>query len=301
MAEEKNNEMKDLDEAVETKVETSEKEEVSTDIQDPVEKEQPGESQADMATEEDATSSKDARESADTESSDEPVKEVKSNKTLLIGGAIAVAVAIALYVIFGGSMMATTKVSSNEAAAAIVNGVVVSEEELKTQIADVESFYAAQGQPLTEEIRSELRAEALEALIGQELILQQAQVDGYAATDEDAEAMYNSEVVSYYGSDEAVIAALTTAGATKEQLLDDLAKRITINNFIDNNIDIESIVISDEEAQEVYDVTAADFPDVPPFEEVVEEIKSQLQQQAITDEIMALVDTLKATADIEIQ
>jgi hypothetical protein len=214
---------------------------------------------------------------------------------------IALAILVAAVLLFSGKAPVSddTQVVS---VLATVNGVEIPVERVDAQLQQVEEMYQLQGQVMTDEVRDQMRGETLEAVIGQELIAQEAAKLGLTASDEDVQAMYETDVLSFYESEEAVVATLSEAGVTKDQLLEDIRQQLTLRAFIDVNIDEDGIEITDEEARGVYDDTAARVgaETLPPFDDVIEEIKASMREEQVTQQLIALVNQLRSEADVQI-
>ncbi len=159
--------------------------------------------------------------------------------------------------------------------------------------------------------QDQLKEQALELMINSELLVTEAQEQGFDASDEDVEN-YLSDMADANGLDSAdeLMEELEGQGLSEERIRDDLHNQVLIDQVV-QTLDTEEP--SDEELQEMYDAQVAQLEsmneqldeeqaqETPEFEE----LKPQLAEQAKRDQenvaITALLEDLRDDAEIEIK
>ena len=183
-------------------------------------------------------------------------------------------------------------------AVAVVNGEEVSRaefERLQTQIATQQGVDVAS---TTEDVKSKIKAQALDSLIAQTLLRQAAKAAGITASSTGVESQLAAVKVQL-GSQDAYDQALAEQGMTEESLRTRINSDFIIQAYLERELHLSTITVSDEEVKAVYDAAAAQQT-VPPFEEV----KDQVKQAALSQKQQALVEahvaTLRSAGDVKV-
>lgn len=213
-------------------------------------------------------------------------KKVKiSKKNFYVGTSIVLAVALlivaSLVVNLGGS-------SDSSAVIATVNG----ENIMQGEVEQIKQAAAQQGQQLDNE-------SALEQVINQRLILQEAQNSGYVVSVEEAESDIEMQLSQQGRTLEDVKSELSTQGESYDEVIKNYAEQLSIQNYIDAEVEVPE-VISDE-AMQFYEQNKAQLGqggEAPAFEEVEGQIVSYLESQKQQQEISALLQELRSSANI---
>ncbi len=157
---------------------------------------------------------------------------------------------------------------------------------------DVES---EQGQMLVEQIETQ----ALEQLINQTLLYQEAKANDLEVDTEDAQADLN-ELKQGYESEEAFASALETHLFTEDEFLTLLQTDLSITAYLEATLD--DITVSEEEKLAYYVKYIEQIEeeeDIPAYVDVEENIEAQLAGEAEQEQITLLLEDLKASSDIE--
>lgn len=157
---------------------------------------------------------------------------------------------------------------------------------------DVES---EQGQIFVEQIE----VQALEQLINQTLLYQEAKANDFEVDIEAAQADL-TELKQGYQSEEAFATALENNLFTEDELLNLLQIELSITAYLDATLD--EVTVTEEEKIAYYDdyVEQADEEEeIPPYEDVEENIEAQLISEGEQAQISTLIEDLKAASDIE--
>lgn len=176
-------------------------------------------------------------------------------------------------------------------AAARVNGedITMAEvEEYEGQIAVSQGFDIAS---LGEDDRAALQEQALDTLISRLLVKQAAAEAGITAADADVDGQLES-IKSQFESNAAYQEALSQEGLTESSLRSRIAADIVIQSYIEQTLDLDSIMATEEEIEAEYDLAASQNEGFPELSEVRDQIESSIiqekQQQMITQHIQGL-------------
>ncbi|NYJ16356.1 SurA N-terminal domain-containing protein [Nesterenkonia sandarakina] len=158
--------------------------------------------------------------------------------------------------------------------------------------------------------QDQLKEQTLESMIGNELLLQDAEDEGYEASSEEIEAIISdaAENVGMESSEE-FIEAYEDQGMDEEQLRQDAESQVLINQVLD---DLEVPEPSEDELRELYDEAVAaqeDAPspegaegaeeaEMPSFEEARDDLETQATDEARNEAAVAHVDDLRSDAEV---
>lgn len=178
--------------------------------------------------------------------------------------------------------------------------------------------YEAQFQQLTmqaamagqEPDQEQLKEQALEMMINSELLVDEAEEQGFSASDEDVdEYLADMAEANQVESSDALMEELEAQGLSEERIREDLHSQVMIDQVVDT-LDVEEP--SEEELQEMYDAQVEQLEamneqveedqaqEAPSFEELEPELEQQVTQQNENEAIATLLDDLRADAEIEI-
>lgn len=182
-----------------------------------------------------------------------------------------------------------------------VNGEKVEREEFVTSYESQLQQAAMSQQTTGEEIDQDaLKQQVVEQLVGNRLLTQAADQAGIEATDEDVQATLDG-IAAQNGlqSADEVIAALGEQGISEDEVRADAASQFQVNAYIEAEADIEEP--TEDELREQYDAIVeqmesqggegASQAEIPPFEDV----RDQLAQQATSEQQSAAVDGIVST------
>jgi hypothetical protein len=192
---------------------------------------------------------------------------------------------------------------------AVVNGKKVSGEEYNAALATSQNQYQQMGQdPTSKEAAKQVKQQTIDNLVGQTLLLQEAENKGYKATDEEVDKKFK-ETKKQFKTDKQFKAALKDAGLTQSQLKSELADSIKYQQYVDK--DIQTPEVTDKEIQDYYDQVAKqsqsqasgskEQSQMPKLEDVKPQIKQQLEQQTKQEALEKKVEELKKNAKVEVK
>lgn len=215
--------------------------------------------------------------------------------TLIIIGIIIVAAGIVAFVLWNG-FPAGQKAGD---LVARVNGEDISREDFDVQFAQAEQLFLQQGaDPSNPQLVEQLQAQVLDQMIAGILIRQEAEKAGLAVDESQVETEI-SAIIQNVGGREAFDQEIANANLSEEELRGNIRERFLVNQYINSQIPEGEIIATDEEMRALYDEVSAQ-QELPPFEEVEEEIRAEIIRQKIDERIGALIASLHASAEVEI-
>jgi peptidyl-prolyl cis-trans isomerase C len=128
---------------------------------------------------------------------------------------------------------------------ATVNGASISQARLDRELSRQEQQLLMQGLAVEESQRPAFRREVLDRLINQELILQESIRLGYTAAPEDLEAQIEA-IRGQFPDQESFLQSLAQWSFTEESLKEEIARGLTIQAFIDREINAQISITPDE-------------------------------------------------------
>ncbi|AXK45663.1 SurA N-terminal domain-containing protein [Brachybacterium saurashtrense] len=166
---------------------------------------------------------------------------------------------------------------------------------------------AAQQQTTGEEVdQAALKEQVANQLVDNRLLQQGAEDAGVEASDEDIDAMLEQIAQQNgLGSADEVVSALEQQGMSEEQVREDAATQVELTTFIEQEADVQEP--SDEELKEQYDAmleqqeeAGGDTSQVPPFEEVRDQLAQQAVSQQQNEAAASLAQELRESGDVTI-
>lgn len=148
-----------------------------------------------------------------------------------------------------------------------------------------------------------LQREIAENIVSVELLEREAERQGITATDADVDRLAETLAAqNQLGSVDELFELLAQQGLSEEQARGELASQATIDAVI--SAEVGDLTFTDEELRELYDAVIAQQEasgaesdqEIPPFEEV----RDQLEQQAAASEQSAAVEELVASLRSEV-
>ncbi|MEB1808892.1 MAG: SurA N-terminal domain-containing protein [Bacillaceae bacterium] len=190
---------------------------------------------------------------------------------------------------------------------ASVNGKDISKEDFESVYVNQFMQAAMQAQMFGEEVnQSELKEQMIESMIAQELLKQEADKAGHEASEEDITNTLEDLAAQYgVGTSDEFLAALEEQGMEREEVMSELALQVKVDKLIAS--ETGEIEPTEAELKEFYELAVAqqaqmggEDVEIPPFEELKEEIEKQVKLQKQTEVAQALVGKLREEADVTI-
>ncbi|SDM49266.1 SurA N-terminal domain-containing protein [Fictibacillus solisalsi] len=156
--------------------------------------------------------------------------------------------------------------------------------------------------PSSKEAAKQIKDQTVESLIGQSLILQDAEKKGYKASDKEVNDQL-SQTKKQYKDEKKFAAALKQANLSESDLKGQIADGIASQKYIEKEVPADKV--SDKEIQDYYNKYAKQSTGkdqkAPKLEEVKPQIKQQLEQQKQQEKLVKKVQDLKKNAKIDVK
>ena len=199
------------------------------------------------------------------------------------------AVIVAAAVLTAALVLATTAAPGSEVVARVNGEAITAGDVTKLRVKAYESYQMQ----ISEE-------EALEQLIAETVLYQEAEQQGYAPTMDEAEQELEARVASSGRTMEDFKADLAAkSGFSYEEYLQYFQGQLAINSYLDDAVQVPEV--TDLEARVFYENYKQQSPEaeLPPFEQLKSQIMALLEQQKRQEATSLLIEELKEKADIE--
>lgn len=198
------------------------------------------------------------------------------------------AVIVAAAVLTAALVLATIAAPGSEVVARVNGEAITAGDVTKLRVKVYESYKMQ----MSEE-------EALEQLIAETVLYQEADEQGYAPTMDEAEQELEARVASSGRTMEDFEADLAKSGFSYEEYLQDFQRQLAINSYLDDAVQVPEV--TELEARVFYENYKQQSPEaeLPPFEQLKSQILALLEQQKQQEATSLLIEELKEKADIE--
>lgn len=222
---------------------------------------------------------------------------------------IFVIVIVAVGVVFGTDLVKTPSLNitnngdpqneqqqneNNGETAATVNGEKISQSQLEARMMQTQQSLGTS----TDVSEEEMQTQALNSLINEALIMQEAENQGVTVSDEEVNNSYQT-IEDRFDDESQFQQTLDEQGLTKEDLKENIRRELMTQKYLQNNINQEEVSVADEEIQQTYDQLSSQREGVPPLEEIKPQLKQQLQSQKQNQLIQQLIEQLRNNTDIQ--
>ncbi|WP_158736418.1 SurA N-terminal domain-containing protein [Alteribacillus sp. YIM 98480] len=188
-----------------------------------------------------------------------------------------------------------------------VNGEEISKDEFESVYVSTLNTYAMQGMNIEEqddggEMKQQIQEQTVEQLIGQELLVQEANNRELSASQDEVEAELSS-LKERFGSDEEFQQALESENLSEDDLQSDIEKQVKVEKLVED--EAGEIEVSEDELREMYEQMSQaqdgeEGEDSPSFEEMKPQLEEQMVQQKEGEEIQKLVEELRESGDVTV-
>ena len=146
---------------------------------------------------------------------------------------------------------------ASDGKAAVVNGTVITQEDLDRELGVVQQRLLSDGKVLNESQVLETKKRVLEGLINVELLHQEAQMQGPKVSDEAINKQLDT-VKSRFPSEDEFKSSLTKMNLNEAELITQIKRALTVQQFIDKKF-VQTVTVSDKETRAYYDANQAAF------------------------------------------
>lgn len=148
----------------------------------------------------------------------------------------------------------------------------------------------------------QIQQQAIQSLISQNVMLQEAEDQGIEVTDEEIEQNIEG-LTEQFGGEEGLQTAMEAEGLDDDSLRGFLRENLMIENLMSQNLNMNDIEVTEEEKEEYYAQLEEQWEEQEqesvPYEEVEEQIAQQLQQQKQQELQMNYLEELIDDSEIE--
>lgn len=205
-------------------------------------------------------------------------------------------IAVAIIVIAGGVAwyIVSGSGSAGGKTVATVNGTPITQ----MQLSQEEARIATQSGVATSSA-SQFQSQALNALIGTELLKQAAAKAGVVASSTAINAQL-SKTKAQFSSTQAYQQALAAQGLTEAQLRSQIADSITISTFLNQQLNLSQATATPAQIQQLYNQQAALSTSTPPLAQVRSQIAQYIVQQQQQQMVSSYVSKLRSSANVKV-
>ncbi len=196
--------------------------------------------------------------------------------------------------------IANTSVSP-DTVRATVNGEEIIQATINNRLGEASQVLTSQGVDINDpNIRAQMETQIIEDTISYVLLKQGATKAGITVDPSALEEAFQG-FVTQAGGEEQLSSQLQQAGLTEEEFKLRLTEQLTIDSYLNNNIDISEITITDKEITSAYDLAVANAGEgnPPPLADVRNQVEQQILGQKRQKLIATFTDTLRENAVIE--
>ncbi len=185
-------------------------------------------------------------------------------------------------------------------AVAVINGEKITKSDLDSRIDKMKEIFKLQGANLADEkTLGEIKKQTLNDMINEKILLQNAKKSGFTVSDADVQISFD-QLVAKFKTKEDFQKELTLGKLTEKEVKENIANQITLNKYIEQNIDVKNLNATDEEINNLYKKYAAQQKNIPKLEDIKTQLAAEIKQQKSKAMILELIDKLKKDADIKI-
>jgi len=186
---------------------------------------------------------------------------------------------------------------------AIVNDKEILGSYYNSTLASAQGQMQQMGQdPTSKEAAEQVKKQTINSLVGQTLLLQEADKKGYKVSEADIKKQLD-ETKKQFKTKKEFEAALKKSGMDMKILETQIADDIKLKQYVEKEVPVGEI--TDEEIQKTYDQYAeqgkSTGQEAPKLEEVKPQIEQSLQQQKQQEKLVQQVEELKKNAKIDIK
>lgn len=198
------------------------------------------------------------------------------------------------------SLIEETDVGDGTGPIAKVNDAEISRVDYQNTVKELSLSLLQQGYTTTDStVATQIRQQAISILVNTELLVQDAKAKGIVVTDAEVAAEYQS-IIKDMGSEEVLQLTLKDMNLTEADLMEDIWNQLAVDSNVESNTTINEQVVTDAEVQTYYDNVSANNTDIPPLENIKDDLKEQLLQQKKQQVVSDFIQELRAKATIEI-
>lgn len=148
------------------------------------------------------------------------------------------------------------------------------------------------------DIAKQAKKQTIDSLVGEKLILQDAQAKGFTASKKEVQGQYD-KMAKKYGGNKKLQSLLKAHNMSLDVLKKNISHQIVVNKYVDKEIGQANV--TDKEIEQFYNQYSKGQKNAPELSKIKPQIKQQLQQQKQSKAIAKVVDKLKNEGKVDIK
>lgn len=228
-------------------------------------------------------------------------KKSGKKKFIAITIALLVVVGVGSYFLPGNfNIWKKLNLSADGSTVAVINGEKITKMDLDARIEQLKEANQLQGVDLSDEKAiAEIKKQMLNDMISEKILLQNATKGRISASEADVQSAYD-QLIANFKTKEDFEKELSSRKLTEKEVKEGLAKQMTLNKYIEQNIDLKNISATDEEIKTLYSNYSSKQENMPKLEEIKAQLENEVKQQKSRAMVLDFVEKLKKEADIKI-
>ena len=206
---------------------------------------------------------------------------------------------LGLLLLIGGAGYWAVTSGVSEEFVAKVNGEGIEKRLFDVRFAQLRANYETQGIAFADEDTIQLREQILEDMINERLLIQHAKEQGITGQEELMEEEYQL-ILSQFENEAELKKRLSNNNTSIQDMRTSISEQFMIRELASQQAEQGDIEISQEEIQQAYDDVVSGGAEVPPLEEVQEQVEEFVRQQKISQLVEVLLEQLRTKSSIEI-
>jgi hypothetical protein len=137
-------------------------------------------------------------------------------------------------------------------------------------------------------------------VINQKVLEQKVQQENIVVTNEEAESVIEQQLAMQGVTLDDYKQQIESMGVSYESELENIKNQIATQQFLESQLEGQIFNVTEEEAQEFYEMYKAQSPEeVPSYEELQPQIITTLEQQKQQEAISIIIQGLRTAANVE--
>ncbi|MFP7170544.1 SurA N-terminal domain-containing protein [Terribacillus sp. 7520-G] len=186
---------------------------------------------------------------------------------------------------------------------ATVNGTEIKGEEYNSLLSSAQQQAQASGtDPTTDDAAKELKDQVLKSLVGNELLLQEAENKNYEVSDKEVDEELKSAKDQFEDEDK-FKEALKATGSTEEEYKQQLKEGLLVTKYVDKELSPKEVTEDDMktyyEEMEKQAKESNQEDSLPKYDDIKDQLKATMEQQNLQTVMLEKVDELEKDADVK--
>ncbi len=186
---------------------------------------------------------------------------------------------------------------------ATVNGTEIKGEEYNSLLSSAQQQSQASGSdPTTDDAAKEMKDQVLKSLVGNELLLQEAENKDYEVTDKEVDDELKSAKEQFEDEDQ-FNQALEATGSTEDEYKQQLKEGLLVTKYVDSELSPKEVTEDDMktyyEEMEKQAKESNQEDSLPKYDDIKDQLKATMEQQNLQTVMLDKVDELEKDADVK--